>query len=377
LNAIIDSLSAEGGGVIYINRVKGKESIYLRDVNLKSGIQLKVSPDVTFQPWYGADPPHNVFMIHAGRTGNVRDIAVTNLDEASTDTSSFFKVIFPRNKCRRVKFIDFTAANNFKVAGIRFYDTYTVFCNLECNLSPSQSRKEGDLPAKGVVKNIFSTGNHGGYGIVQIRAGKKILFRNLDCEGGVALRIETGIPMRIKEKDATVDHIVGRNIKSKNGRSALMLSPHRIEQGRVDVSGITTLNSLYAVVLENGFYDRKGDVENLGTYSSDSYIGGFKKVVGGYGAQVPKKYWPLYPCDEQRSLKKNFANSPDHESSVWRSIALIDYRSHPDHGCNAGDMPQGCYTVNLVLPGSDLVSGSFVADGYVVYENQKQYRDCD
>lgn len=376
LNEIIDSLSVKGGGVIYINKVKDKENIYLRDVNLKDRIHLKISPDVTFKPWCGENTPRNIFMIHAGRTGKVSDIAVTNLDETSTDTTSYFNVVFDRDQINRVKFIDFTAAYNFKVAGIRFYDTHTVWCNLECNLNPSQSRKEGDLPAQGVMKNIYSTGNHVGYGIVQIRAGKRILFRNLDCEGGAALRIESGIPMRIQEKEATIDHIVGRDIKLKNGRAAVMMSPHRIEQGRVDVSGITSINSQYALVLENGFYDRKGDVENLGTFSKDSYVGGFKQVVGGYGAQITKKYWKLYPCEEQRLIKESFADSPDNEGAVWRSLSLIDYVSHPDHGCNCGSQPQGCYTINLELPEKGVVSGEFAVKDFV-YEDTKQYLDCD
>jgi hypothetical protein len=210
-----------------------------------------------------------------------------------------------------------------------------------------------------------------------LRAGKRILFRNLDCEGGVALRIESGIPMKIQEKEATIDQIVGRNIRLRNGRAALMMSPHRIEQGRVDVSGITAINSQYALVLENGFYDRKGDVENLGTFSSDSYVGGFKQVVGGYGAQITRKYWTLYPCDEQLLLKENFTSSPDHESAVGRSIAVIGYTSHPNHGCNCGSQPQGCYTVNLELPGKSVVSGEFAVKDVCVYEDTKQYFDCD
>ena len=43
-----------------------------------------------------------------------------------------------------------------------------------------------------MVSNISSTGAFAGYGLVQLRSGKDIRFKNLWGEGGVTLRLETG-----------------------------------------------------------------------------------------------------------------------------------------------------------------------------------------
>lgn len=376
LDKAIADLSAKGGGTITINKVPGKDFIYLRGVKLRDKVHLKIAPDVVLRPWYGGDVPRNVIMLDLGGAIRVRDVAVTCLDPDSTNPKDYFTVELTGGYTKRVKLANMISVHNFKVAGIRFRDSQTVYNNVECNPPRSLSRKEGDLPAQGVIKNIVSTGNHVGYGVVQIRAGKRILFANLDGEGGSTLRIESGITLKVQKKDPTIDHLVGRDITCRRGKSAVMISPHRLEQGRVDVSGITSINSYAAVEIGPGFYDKKGGVDNLGTFSKDCYVGGFKKVVGGHGAQVKSKHFYRFPCDEQKRLKSVHPDAPDHEASISTSMSVVEYLSHPDHPTLDGK-PRGYYTINLELPDKSAISGKFVAKEPVSYFDEPDYSDCD
>ncbi|WP_068471831.1 hypothetical protein [Saccharicrinis aurantiacus] len=375
LNQAIAKLSKAGGGVLLIKKPKQSKYIYVREVNLQSNVHIKVEPDVIFRLWNGGDKvPRNKIMFSLGGKMNISNVAITNLEEDSNDPETFFKVELTGGKSNRVKFIDIVSAYNFKVSGMEFFDSNTVYSNVECNLRRDQSLKEGDLPTQGIIKNILSHNNHVGYGIVQIRAGKRILFKNLDGEGGITLRMESGFARKVLSADASIDACVGRNITIRNGKSALSMSPHRIKQGWVDIRGISAYNSMAAVEIGNGFYDNKGGVDNLGTFSSDSYVGDFKKVEGGKTAQVKSKYFTQFECEQQTELKDNFPTAPDGESSYATSLAVVEYSSHPDYGCSSeGKRPMGCYTIQLDLPKDEVISGTFLHSDPISYSNVQKY----
>ncbi|NIJ44700.1 hypothetical protein FHR24_001139 [Wenyingzhuangia heitensis] len=377
LNNEINRISNLGGGIITINKVPGKPYIYLRSVELKNKVHLKIASNVTLKPWLGGNRPKNVAIFNLGVKNKVWNTAITNSKQWSTNTNDYFKVILSGGPTERVRIVEALSVTNFLISGIKVTDSYTIFSNIECNLNKTQSREWSDLPTNGVIKNVISYKNHVGYGIIQIRAGKKILFKNLDGEGGVTLRVESGIIPSIQSSEATIDNIVGRDITVRKGDASVMLSPHRINQGRVDISNISAYNSTVAAQIEGGFIDKKGGVDNLGTFKGTSYIGDFNEVRGGNNAQVKSKDFKLYPCGVQNS----FNNTPwniDDESKQGKSLTVVRYGAHPTNGCKTfTGKPSGCYNVNLQLPLNNKVSGTTLGNSKKIVYPFKDQLTCN
>jgi len=365
-----------GGGFVIISKVEGEPYIYLRDIIMRSNVHLKIMPDVIIRPFKGIDElgrgrPGNIVIIDFGRTSSIENVAVTAFDEDSTDADDWFKVELtgkPDGELDRLRFIDAISVRNFKISGLSIEDNNSVFSNLEFNINPqSESVVPGDIPTDGVVKNIQSTNNHVGYGITQMRAGKNILFRNLDGDGGITLRLESGFAFGISSAIATIDNIVGREITVRNGDAAVVLSPHRVNQGVVDVRGIRSFNSTYAVQIAAGFLDNKGDVDNVGIFSENSVIADIEVVAGGDSAQVKSKDFKLYPCSAQTTLNATEHNQPDGESTVGPSLAVVRHGADVTHSCNSNpNSRQGCYNINLTLPDDAQVSNTLL-DQQIVY----------
>lgn len=364
LNAAINNVSNHGGGVLTIPKVVGKEFIYLRNVDLKDNVHIKISPQVVIRPWYGGKRPNNIIVFGLGKSTPVKNVAITSTIEDSSNPSEYFTVELPGGDTERVKFLEIKSCLNFKVSGIKFLDSQTVFSNIECNLPNNQSREEGRLPTNGLIKNILSYKNHVGYGVVQIRAGKNILFKNLDGEGGITLRIESGIPSVVTSSEASINNVVGRNLIVRNGDAVAVLSPHRINQGKIDLSGIQAFNSTNVIQLAAGFLDAKGGVDNFGVFSSDSYIDDITKVSGGFGAQIKDKDIALYPCNMQQEIYNNQGNDSDGESTIGKSLSVVRNSANATNG----SCQNGCYNINLTLPKvSDVTNTALGNHKMVVY----------
>ncbi len=347
LNRIIRNVYHGGGGIITVGVSTSQNIAYLREVDMRNKVQLRFRSNVRLRPYTnGRGATANITMIRMGTIGGrVRDVAITSVNENSTRRSDWFTVQLNGGSRARQKFIDVQRARNFKISGIRITDSNTVFSNIELNPSPSVrlSRADGDIPTDGVIKNIVSTDNYVGYGIVQARAGRRVLFRNLDGEGGVTLRLESGIS-GLRSKAATIENLVGRDIVIRNGDAAVNLSPHRIDQGRVDVRAISAYNSGFAVQIAPGFLDNKpSTVNNIGVFDSRSVIDNIRIVKGGTGAQIKEKDFVLYPCQAQRAIRNRFRTSTG-TSAPGRSIATV-----------RGDAN---YAIELTLPPNRLVTGT-------------------
>ncbi|WP_282116019.1 hypothetical protein [Cellulophaga baltica] len=372
LNAEIDRMSSsdsEKGGEITLTKVPGKPYIYLSNIVLKNNIHIKIASDVIIRPWFSPTRQKNVPIFEMGMETKINNVAITCVNEDSKDPNDYFNVELTGGAEERVTMLFAQRVTNFKVSGIKFFDSNTIFSNLEFNLDKDQSRKEGDISNNGVVKNMVSLNNHVGYGLIQARAAKHVLFKNLDGQGGVTLRLETGFLPAINSKDMTLDQIVGRDIIIRDGDAAVMLSPHRVTQGHVDISGIEAYNATYAAQIDGGFIDDKGGVDNLGTFNTTSSIRNFKKIEGGTNAQVKLKDYPLYPCPDQEKFD-NTAHNIDDESKKGASLTVVRYGASPLSGCVTifGNKPTGCYEIELDLPSDDKVNGTVLGlDKKVVY----------
>ncbi len=357
LNSTIASLSKQGGGIIHIK----KGMYYLIDVQLRSNIQIKIDKDVMIEPYLDKSAKKtasNIFEV--GKEFPVENVAITNSDEDSENQATWFSANFPKGDYR-MKIITGCNVRNFKFSGFKITDSYTPFSCIALNLPDSRDRNE--VPFQGIVKNILLINSHVGYGVIQIQAGKSILCKNLEGIGGVTMRVETGSGETGKENVLTVDDIVGRNIKIKDGDAAFNVSPHRVDQGRVDVEGITAVNSTFAVQIAGGFKDRKeGGVDNIGTFDSRSYIGDIT-VTGGKGAQVKSKDFIYFNCEERKEMETKCQN-PDYESTPGRSIGVIRTNATLASGCKNGS-DGGCYEV--VIGKITKTNADFLMDGNFTY----------
>lgn len=362
LNTEINRMSSsdtEKGGVITLLKPTDKPYLYLSNIVLKNNIHIKIASNVIIRPWFSPSRDKNVPIFEMGIDSKINNVAITCINEDSENPDDYFSVELTGGAEERVTMLFAHRVTDFKVAGIKFFDSNTIFSNLEFNLNKSQSRDDGDISNNGVVKNIISLNNHVGYGVIQVRAGKNILFKNLDGQGGVTLRLETGFLPAITSEVMTIDQIVGRDLIIRNGDAAIMLSPHRVTQGHVDIRGIEAYSSTYAAQIDGGFKDNKGGVDNLGTFKSTSYIGDFKQITGGTNAQVKLKDYPLYPCADQEKFD-NTAYNIDDESKEGPSLTVVRYGASPLSGCVTifGNNPTGCYEIDLELPSDDKVTGT-------------------
>lgn len=337
LNQEIYTLSEAGGGVIRIT----KGTYCFAEVVLRSNIHLKIDADVTIKPNLEGWPSgKNLRMFLVGEDFYVENVAITNSDEDNDDRNTWFKADIPQGDYGGVRFIEFSNVENFKFSGMSLTDSYSRFSNIVLNLPSNENVDE--IPKKGVIKNVVMTGMHVGYGVVQMQSGKSVLYKNLDGQGGVTLRVETGAAATNKVNKVTVDDVVGRNITSRSGDAAFNMSPHRVDQGRVDIEGIVAINSTHAVQIAAGFIGNKpGLIENKGTFDSRSYIGDIT-VTGGEGAQVKWKDFKYFDCDDRRKLILKCKN-PDEESTPGHSIGVIRDNAAAEGGCTNPD--NGCYEV--------------------------------
>lgn len=338
LNNEIDSLSTEGGGVIKIKQ----GSYCLRDIVLKSNIHLKINPEATIQPDLSGDIRNkNITIFILGEDFPIRNVAITNLNEDSKNRSTWFKSNIPEGNYGGVKFIEFGNVKNFKLSGLKLTDNNSKFSNIVLNLPASL--KTDEVSEKGIIKNIFMTNMHVGYGVIQMQTGKTILCKNINGEGGITMRVETGAAGTNLVNEKTVDDIVVRNIYVKNGDAAMNFSPHRVDQGRVDVERVVAINSTHAVQIAAGFLDNNANgVDNIGTFDRRSYVGDIT-VTGGYGAQIKGKDFKYFDCQKRKELIEKCYN-PDKESVTYRSIGVIRDNTSSGSGCENGS-DGGCYEI--------------------------------
>jgi len=361
LNAAILSLSNAGGGTLMVNAVGNgnNRTVFLRDVKMRNNVLVKVNPNITIQA-YLRGARKNVIIIGFGNsTGPISNVGLTSQSQTQNFKFRLFGGIESRVKCVEIK-----RCTNFLVSNIFVNDDNTVFSNIELNIvdASKPTRRNGiDFAYKGLIKNITSINNHTGYGVVQIRAGKRILFKKLKGTGGITLRMESGFTKQLGNTASTIDGVVGRNITVIKGMSAMSMSPHRCNQGVVDIRGINSRNSTYGVEIGGGFKDAKGGVNNAGVYSSQSIVKNINYIPTTRNlGQVKQKDFKFYSCSIARGLQARFDNpntiNPDKESVSCPSLSIVKDASSIGNGITkncTGGANKGCYNINLDIPKSN------------------------
>ncbi|MFI3317717.1 MAG: glycosyl hydrolase family 28-related protein [Rikenellaceae bacterium] len=198
--------------------------------------------------------------------------------------------------------------HNFLISDVDVYDhkiEYPII-SLICNYDKDE---EIFGPTDGVIKNASSFNCHYGYGLVQIWTAKRVFFENLFSQGGVTLRFETGANFNNNNQFGGAFDCRGLNIRGENGNSTVMVSPHALHNGIVQIKDVYSEASGFGARIEGG-YVAKGykaaDGVRLtdGTYTKGGYIENVTSTFGRH-AQLKSKHFYYMPESLLKEVGEN------------------------------------------------------------------------
>ncbi|WP_158022024.1 glycoside hydrolase family protein [Flammeovirga pacifica] len=332
LQKAIDDISSQGGGKLYIP--KGNYSF--SEVSLKSNVHLRIDSKAVFRPAEIPDKRNKNYtmfkVVNEKSKTPVQNVSICGVNGKFTVDLRYTKTEF-----LNVRIIQSFNVTNFKYTNLIVRDKFSKFSVLTFNGIKIGNRVYG--PNKGLIKNIELYGSDYGYGVVQLQLAKKLLFKNLYGEGGATLRIEThNKVLRELGTYDLVDEIYGRNIRSENGNCALMLSPHFIDQGKVDVRNIKSIGSGFAVRINKGFANPEEAALGLkaGSFSDESVVKNVSATYSKTKAQIKPKHYKYMPCNLRQFIQKDpITLFPHGDSYNGPSIAAVLY--NPNYKVNITD----------------------------------------
>ena len=380
LQTMIDNLSSSGGGVLTINA----GTYTLEQVHMKTGVHIRVHPDVIFK-----SVPRNA-LFRAGYDNSYAN--VNNWSFTSTNGEKFtfdFSDLQPH--IDGIRAFQLGNTNNFKISDFITLDNFTKFNAISSgavgdpDVNGDYTQGSAKFASFGIIENLDIEKGHYGYGLIQCQVGQDMLYRNLSGEGGVTLRFESGYEglanRYLQDNTPTIQRVYGRNISCKNGAHALMLSPHTIVQGIVDVRDITGISCESAVSAMFGFLsESKGQEDSSGnplnghapgTFSEESVITNVSATFGTK-AQVRSARLKFVPCTLKSyiSADKNL----DDESYESPSLAAILYLALEDY--TSFNNPAGRYQVVLDNVTHTGFSSEVRADGLITDNNDDDFNGC-
>ena len=309
LNELITDLNALGGGEITITKGDYK----FKNVILKSNIHIIIESGTTIG--FDETIKGKAFLFNVGSgddaplVENVRLIGLGNPENRP-------KLILHKFKNTFWRAVMIGYVNNLLVQNFTIEDDLTKGAAIAFN--PSKINNETANMANNVtITNVKLTGGSIGYGLVQTNVGKNIFLKNLSSEGGMTCRIEahTG-----RQFDIGVANIVIKNIVSKNGKAAVLLQPHSVENGRILVDGATSIGSTWTLFLKNGFVGKDSKRRLKGTFAPGSSFKNISLISSDNTATLSYKNYVFVP-EKLKSLYNppyfnpiiNDANNPSKE----------------------------------------------------------------
>ena len=380
LQTMIDNLSSSGGGVLTISA----GTYTLGQVHMKTGVHIRVHPDVIFK----SAPQNSLF--RAGYDNNFTN--VSNWSFTSTNGERFtFDFSDMNPHIDGIRAFQLGNTTNFKISDFVVLDNFTKFNAISSgavgdpDISGDYTQGSAKFASFGIIENLDTKKAHYGYGLIQCQVGQDILFRDLSGEGGVTLRFESGFEglanRYLQDNTPTIQRVYGRNISCKNGAHALMISPHTITQGVVDVRDISsisceaTVSAMFGFLSENkGQEDSSGNPLNghtLGTFSEESVVTNVSATFGTK-AQVRAARLKFVPCTLKSyiSVDKNLDDESYEAPSLSAGLilALEDYTSF--------NAPAGRYQIVLENVSHTGFSSEVRADGLITDNNDDDFNGC-
>ncbi|NME70131.1 glycoside hydrolase family protein [Flammeovirga aprica] len=326
--AIDDMTALKKGG--RINITAGK--YYFGSIEVKSNVHIVISKDAVIYPTL-PEKNKNYGVFDFGTKGNYVENVSVRGDKGQ------YKVDVSKVVNKNVRVFSMTNAHNFLIADMNCIDDNTKFSSITMGYSKVNGKYV--MSDNGVVKNCRIEKAHYGYGLVQSQALKNVFFKDLWGDGGVTLRLETGLKKMNNAQTGGNHDIYAKNIYCQNGNAGVMISPHAIRNGHVEVDGVETVNTGFALRIDKGYTNKEQKKLKLqpGYYANTSIV---KNVKATYGenAQVKPKHFKYITCDAKPLIHSNA--HPDGESYPAPAVAAILYRADGN-----ADNANGYYNVKI------------------------------
>ncbi|WP_076457203.1 glycosyl hydrolase family 28-related protein [Zobellia uliginosa] len=319
LQQAIDEVSAiDGGGTIFIPQGQ----YYLSEIHLQSNVHLYFEEGTTVKP-IGRKNNKNYSIFYLGVNSDV----VENVKIAGS--CGKFTVDLREVENTNVRVVQCGNVDGFVFSDFSVLDKLSKFSAITFGLAFYDGKYFG--PRNGTVKNISAFSAHYGYGLVQAQVAKNVEFKNLYSEGGVTLRLESGETKfnELQLEGLGIFDIKAKNIIAENGNSAVMISPHTIKNGHVDIKNVVAHNCGFAVRIDKGFATKSQSELGIPPgYFKNPVITNVKATYGTT-SQLKWKHWVKYlDCSSRALLTPNpdeFTGNLGKEIFIGPSIAPILY----------------------------------------------------
>jgi len=309
LQKAIDDLSAKGGGRLILP----KGTYRFAGVYLNSNVHLLIEKDTVIKPYWPEGTKTVVFTLDGGRdteSSHIENVSIRGLGGKFmvnySDRGSVAGEGIRTINCRQVK--------NFLLSDIYIKDSFTTYCAVIFTPAKDTDARNREVfrPTDGLVKNLESTNSSPGYGLVQMHAGESIHFENLKAiGGGVTFRLETGAGGH----NGGVYNITAKNLYCENGSTAVLLGPHKAQNGVVKIDGVTVKSCAFAVTMGPGYVEaRNKEDKNYkpGIFANGTTVKNVHAIFGTNAAislkglsNVPEEYLKELRFDENdRKLKR-------------------------------------------------------------------------
>jgi len=145
-----------------------------------------------------------------------------------------------------------------------------------------------------------------------MHAGDKIHFENLSAiGGGVTFRLETGAGGH----NGGIHNITATNLYCENGSTAVLLGPHKAQNGLVKIDGVTVKGCAFAVTMGPGYVEKRNMDDphyKPGRFADGTSVRNIRAIFGTNAAislkglaNVPKEYLKELRFDKNdRVLKR-------------------------------------------------------------------------
>ncbi len=322
LQKAIDDISAAGGGRLVLPKgVYRCSGIYM-----KSNVHLLIEKNTVIKPYWPKGEKTVAFTLSVpGRRekGHIENVSIRGMGgsfiiDYSDRTYAEGEGIRAVN-CRQVR--------NFLLSDFVVKDNFTTYCAVIFTpAKPAEARNwEVFRPTDGLVKNCKSTNCRPGYGLVQMHAGKTIHFEHLSATGGgVTLRLETGAG----GLNGGIHNITAKDICCEDGMSAVLLGPHKAQNGVVKVDGVEARGCAFGVQMGPGYveaHNRDNPLYKPGVFADGTSVENIH-VTFGTNAPVPLKHIGFVPKPYLKSLrpdpndrKGKFARGPSVAAAMDRT----------------------------------------------------------
>ncbi|EWH09209.1 hypothetical protein DS2_13649 [Catenovulum agarivorans DS-2] len=274
LQQAIDEISAKPkGGKLFIPA----GDYYFLNVHVRSNVHIEIANGATIYPTPNNDGRnHRIFEVGTFGEPKVENFSVVGRNNG-------FTVDFRQSNDPNLAVFNLGDIDNFKISNFKIEDNKTIFASFLVGVT----RRGNNLywPHNGIIEKVTQRNALFGYGVVQTYGADNILFRDLDGEGGITLRMETDNLVMKNLKQGGIRDIYAQNISCTDGLAAVMFGPHFMENGAVEVNGVESNGCGFAVRVDKGFVELFSPANE--SHTRNSWKAAVEAEIGNGCAQTP------------------------------------------------------------------------------------------